>query len=156
MQLRGKLSSFVIMFQPDGLRRLFSLPMQELSDTAAEGHSVLGPWMSQLWQVLGNLASFERRVRAANEALLTQAAPSAAANGISKAVAYVVQAGGCSDLKLLADWTGLSPRHFTRRFTEQTGVGPKLFARIVRFQAALETKALCAGKSWTEIAHDFG
>ncbi len=60
MQLRGKLSSFVIMFQPDGLRRLFSLPMQELTDTGAESHSVLGPWISQLWQVLGNLASFEK------------------------------------------------------------------------------------------------
>lgn len=156
MQLRGRLSSFVIMFQPDGLGRLFSLSMQDLTDTAADGHSVLGPWMSQLWQVLGNLASFAKRVQTANEVLLHQAARSVAASGMSKALTYLVQAGGCSNLKWLADGTGLSSRHFTRRFIEHTGVSPKLLARIVRFQASLETKALCPGKSWTEIAHQFG
>jgi transcriptional regulator GlxA family with amidase domain len=59
-------------------------------------------------------------------------------------------------MRKLAHGAGLSARHFTRRFIEHTGVSPKLFARIVRFQAALETKALCAGKSWTEIALNLG
>ena len=54
MQLRGKQSSFVVMFQPDGLRRLFSLSMQELTDKAGDAHSVLGARISQLWQFLGN------------------------------------------------------------------------------------------------------
>jgi AraC-like DNA-binding protein len=156
MQLRGRISSFVIMFQPDGLQRLFSLPMQELTDIAGDAHSVLGSCMSRLWQVLGNLASFESRVRVVNEFLLPQAARSLPANGISKAVTYLVHAGGCSDIRMLADGVGLSARHFARRFLEHAGVSPKLFARIVRFQAALETKALCTGKSWTEIAHNFG
>jgi hypothetical protein len=35
-------------------------------------------------------------------------------------------------------------------------VRPKLFARIARFEAALEHKACFATKSWTEIAHEFG
>jgi hypothetical protein len=30
LELRGALESFVIMFEPDGMRRLFSLPMLEL------------------------------------------------------------------------------------------------------------------------------
>jgi hypothetical protein len=33
---------------------------------------------------------------------------------------------------------------------------PKLFARIARFEAALDTKARSATKSWTEVAHEFG
>ncbi|MGC1293769.1 MAG: hypothetical protein WA869_01900 [Alloacidobacterium sp.] len=32
---------------------------------------------------------------------------------------------------------------------------PKLFARNARFQAALESKARFATRSWTEVAHDF-
>ncbi len=156
LQLRGKLSSFAIMFQPDGLRRLFSLPMQELTDTSGDAHSVLGARMAQLWQMLGNLASFERRAGVVNEFLLGQAAHSRGANGISQAMTCLVKAGGGSNLKSLADHTGLSARHFTRLFTEHTGMGPKLFARILRFQAALERKVLCTGKSWTEIAHHFG
>ncbi len=33
---------------------------------------------------------------------------------------------------------------------------PKLFARIARFEAALETKARFATRSWTDVAYDFG
>ena len=32
MQLHGAIESFVIMFQPDRLHRLFSIPMHELTD----------------------------------------------------------------------------------------------------------------------------
>ena len=39
---------------------------------------------------------------------------------------------------------------------EQLGVSPKLFARIVRFEAALDSKARSSTKSWTDVAHEFG
>lgn len=39
---------------------------------------------------------------------------------------------------------------------QQLGVNPKLFARIVRFEAALDSKARSSTKSWTDVAHEFG
>ena len=33
---------------------------------------------------------------------------------------------------------------------------PKLYSRIARFEAALDSKARSRTKSWTEIAHEFG
>ena len=51
---------------------------------------------------------------------------------------------------------GLSVRQFERRFSEQVGVPPKLYARIVRFNAALEAKMSAPRRLWTDIAHDFG
>jgi transcriptional regulator GlxA family with amidase domain len=50
----------------------------------------------------------------------------------------------------------LGIRQFERRFIQQVGMRPKLFARITRFEAALESKARFATRSWTEVAHDFG
>ena len=47
-------------------------------------------------------------------------------------------------------------RQFERRFTQQVGMRPKLFARIARFEAALENKARFGSKSWTEVAHEYG
>jgi AraC-like DNA-binding protein len=47
----------------------------------------------------------------------------------------------------------LTPRQFERRFLDQVGVSPKLYARIVRFNAALDRKLQCPNRSWTEIAH---
>ena len=56
----------------------------------------------------------------------------------------------------LADRVGFSTRQFARKFIQQVGVRPKLFARIARFQAALENKGRYPTKSWTDIAHEFG
>jgi transcriptional regulator GlxA family with amidase domain len=51
---------------------------------------------------------------------------------------------------------GLSMRQFERRFSEQVGVSPKLYARVVRFNAALEAKMNAPRRLWTDIAHDLG
>lgn len=60
------------------------------------------------------------------------------------------------EIAALASRVGLSPRQFERRFIQQVGIRPKTFARIARFEAALETKARFATKSWTDVAHQFG
>jgi AraC-like DNA-binding protein len=68
----------------------------------------------------------------------------------------MILSGGRVDVPALAGEAGLSPRQFARRFIQQVGVRPKLFARIARFEAALEHKARFVTKSWTETAHEFG
>ena len=54
LQLQGTLESFVIMFQPDGLHRLFSIPMHELTDRDYEARSVLGGFIANVRQRMGN------------------------------------------------------------------------------------------------------
>ena len=49
---------------------------------------------------------------------------------------------------------GVTVRHFRRAFAETVGVGPKQFARIVRFQRA--ARIAQSGASWTEVAHQAG
>jgi AraC-like DNA-binding protein len=156
MQLRGALESFVIMFHPDGMHRLFSLPMHEMTDRDYEGHSVLGSFSSHVRERLGNAESFEERVRLIDEALLRQSLRSPSLDGISAASHRIVRSGGRVGLAALTDSAGLGVRQFERRFIQQVGMRPKLFARIARFEAALETKACFASYSWTDVAHDFG
>jgi len=50
----------------------------------------------------------------------------------------------------------MSPRQFERRFNREIGLPPKLYARIARFESALESKALSATESWTEITNRLG
>jgi AraC-like DNA-binding protein len=156
MQLQGALESFVIMFQPDGLHRLFSVPMHELTDQDYEAHSVLGGFISHVRQCLGNSKSFTERVRLVDKVLLRQSLRSRGFDGISAAANRIMLAGGRVGIPALADRAALSMRQFERRFIRQVGMGPKLFARIARFEAALETKARSATKPWTDIAHEFG
>ena len=62
---------------------------------------------------------------------------------------------GCLRVQALADGMGLSLRQFERRFTTHLGISPKVYARILRFEAAIHRKSISA-ISWTSIAHDLG
>jgi AraC-like DNA-binding protein len=156
MHLQGDLDSFVIMFQPDGLHRLFSVAMHEMTDKDYEGHSVLGVSISRLQLRLAECKSLEERANCVDDFLLPRSVETRGNDGISAAANRIVLNGGRVQVAALADRAGLSSRQFERRFIQQVGVRPKLFARIARFEAALDAKARSNTKSWTDVAHEFG
>jgi AraC-like DNA-binding protein len=156
LQLRGALEHFAIMFQPDGLMRLFSVPMRELIDQDYDGHALLGAFISRIHQRLGECKSFEERVSLVDELLLRRSLKSPGYDGISAAASRILLGGGRFAIATLADSAGLSMRQFERKFVERVGMRPKLFARIARFEAALDGKARFSSKSWTDVANQFG
>ncbi len=56
----------------------------------------------------------------------------------------------------LSEHVGLSARRFTRLFTLQVGMTPKLYARVQRFQRVLEVMQGRAAHDWTTLAQDCG
>ena len=63
---------------------------------------------------------------------------------------------GRISLDYLAREANLSPRHFRRRCLEESGLGPKQLARVLRFRHAREL-ALSANKpNWSKIAAEAG
>ena len=156
LHLQGTVECFVIFFQPAGLHRLFSVPIHELTDHAYETHSVLGSAVSRLEQRLGEAEGFEDRVRIADQSLLHWSVRALSIDGISAAARKIVAVHGNIPIAALAHDAGISMRQFERCFVQQVGVHPKLYARIVRFEAALESKARTPAKSWTDVAHEFG
>jgi AraC-like DNA-binding protein len=156
MQLRGALDTFVIGFQPDGIYRLFSVPASELTDFDCEAHSVLGSMITKLGERLGNAKSFAERVQFVEEVLLPRALLSGGRDGMSAAAHGIILASGRARIPDLASKAGLGIRQFERRFLLQIGMRPKLFARVARFEAALEYKARFGNRSWADVAHSFG
>ena len=59
-------------------------------------------------------------------------------------------------LDKLASTSNMSFRNFERRFTDEVGMSPKLYARITRFYNALENKMLHPYKRWIDIAYEHG
>ena len=156
LQFQGAVQCFVILFQPAGLHRLFSIPMQDLTDRVYDAHSLLGAFASRLEQRLGECASFFERVRAADRYFLRSAAAPRCPERISAVAAELLSASGNGRVGAIAAAWGLSVRQLERGFQEQLGLSPKLFGRIIRFEAALDRKARSPARSWTEIANDLG
>src|SRR5204863_499027 len=66
----------------------------------------------------------------------------------------LVMSHGGAPVETLAVEVGWSRRHLLGRFREHTGLPPKVFARILRFQKAAALMADPAGPSLCEIALD--
>jgi AraC-like DNA-binding protein len=156
LKTNGRLESFCIVFQPGGLFRLFSLPVHELTDHDCDARAVLGNWISALQVQLSDCGSFVERARTADACMLRVAEASAKPDSISRAAGEILNRCGELSIGDLASKAGLSLRQFERRFHDQVGMRPKLYARIARFEAALDAKARARNKTWTEVAHEFG
>ncbi len=154
--IRGNADSFVILFRPAALHRLFSLPMLELTDLEFDARSVLGASLGNLEQRLGDCRTFEGRASIANEFLLRRALQTGAVDGVSAAAEQMIRRAGTLKIAELAHQAGLSLRQFERRFARQIGMGPKMFARVARFEAAMDCMTRSGVDSWTDLAHRFG
>ncbi len=156
IEISGVHESFSLVFQPSGLHRLFRVPMAELTNRDFDARAVLGPSMSELERQLADCRTFEARARVADQYLLRQIPRAPVMDGVSAAANMSLLRAGQIPVAQLSHSTGLSARQFERRFTQQVGVRPKLYSRIARFEAALDSKLRSPGKSWLRIAHEFG
>lgn len=154
--MRGNVDAFTIVFQPGGLSAMFSLPAATITNEDFDGEAVLGAWLGELARQLGDEISFAERVRIADRYLCARRPPAELASGISRAAKDLHVSGGCLSVSELAQKAGLGARQFGRRFRDEIGIAPKLYARIVRFETALRCKAAAPARRWADIAHSLG
>jgi AraC-like DNA-binding protein len=155
LAMRGRVDEFVILFQPGGLSRLFPVQPEELTNRHFDGRAVLGRSVEELHCGLAEAKSFAERILVADRYLLART-PHIAPGGVIAAAGALHRHRGCVRVSHLAEMTGLSLRQFERRFVAEVGMSPKLYARVARFEAALELKTRTPGLRWTHIAHDLG
>jgi AraC-like DNA-binding protein len=156
MHLRGGVESFGIFFQPTGLSLLFGIPICELTNRQGDASAIIGRSVRTLWNQLGESSSFEHRVLLAEEFLIHEATRIRASSTVVAAANYIFRNYGAVSISDLADRGSISLRQFERSFLKEVGASPKVFARIARFQAALDAKVAAPKRNWLDIAHSFG
>jgi len=156
MELTPGVESFAVFFQPAGLFQLFGTPMHETTNRLYDAQAVAGPCMRELWNCLGEQSTFEARVAAMEMFLrrfLKRALPH---DRVTTAAMHLFRHHGAIRIPKLASRDEISLRQFERLFRKQTGMSPKVFARIARFQSAVDAKIVNSEMSWLDIAHSFG
>jgi AraC-like DNA-binding protein len=156
LHIRGTVDSFCIVFQPSALGLLFGLPAQEFINQGIDAQSVFGPVIGHFHERLADCHTFEQRISVANQFVFGRATNAPSRDGILTATIEILRRAGGARISAIAERTGLGLRQFERRFVQQVGVNPKLFARIARFEAALNRMAHSPQGSWTEVAYRFG
>jgi AraC-like DNA-binding protein len=146
-----------IRLTPIGTHLVLGVPMHELADRVTPIADLLGRegdelperlWEARTWPVRFALLDrlLARRLEAARR-------PDP---GVEHAWARLVATHGAAPVEALAEEVGWSRRHLHGRFRRHTGLAPKVFARILRFERAAALMADPRGPSLCEIAIDCG
>ena len=155
LELRGRVETFVIVFEPGGLSRLFELRADALTDVHFEGAAVLGRGVDELWSRLAESGSFAERIAVAESYLLPRLGAARSPSAVAAAASALLR-GAALRIPKFAEEAGLGVRQFERRFGAEIGVAPKLFARVARFEIAFQRKRQEPALRWTDIAQDLG
>jgi AraC-like DNA-binding protein len=150
----GRIDNFTIHFQPSGFRRLFGIPMSELTDAVYDARAVIGPEIPALEHELADTPGFADRIQLIEERLILLLGFNRRPDPVAVAANSLFASNGIDRVSTMATDAGLSLRQFERRFLAQVGVPPKLYARIIRFNAALDHKLRCRSCAWCRIATD--
>ena len=153
----GEQHGVEVRLTPLGTHMLLGVPMHELADRVVALEDVLGRGGAELPERLHAAGSWPERFALLDRLLarrLEQARRPDA--GVEHSWWRLVQTHGAASVEALADEVGWSRRHLFARFRDHTGLPPKVFARILRFQRAATLMADPAGPSLCEIALDCG
>ncbi len=156
MRLRAGVESFGMFFGPTGFSRLFGIPMSELTNRLDDATAIAGKSIRDLWNRLGDSCSFEDRVLIAEEFLIYRANRAQTRGMIEAAADYIFCHHGAVSVAERANRGSIGLRQFEREFRRAVGATPKVFARVARFQAALDAKVAATTRTWLDIAHSFG
>jgi AraC-like DNA-binding protein len=149
----GRLDVLGVRFRPSGAHPLFRFPMSDLRN-ALIPLSQVADFPESLEGLRDDTVRGRKR---ALDAMLEPRFQKARADhaGFDQAVQSVVGAEGRVKVDDLSRDLGVSCRQLERMFRERVGLGPKRFAKVLRFQSVFRRAAL-EEAPWAALALDCG
>lgn len=154
--LRGRVDAFTIAFRPGGIAALFGVPSRELIDLDFDACDVFGGEIQSLRGQLGEQRGITERASIADQFLCARIPDRVHGSAALAAAREIHGCNGSIQIAQLAGQSGLGIRQFERRFRQEIGLAPKLYACIVRFEAALRLKSAQPVRRWSDIANALG
>ena len=148
---------FGVYIYPFAIPHLIGLPSSDTTDQMPDLATVLGRAGYELDERIMLAPNTATRVAILSEFLRKRFAKLPRKDlAVQSAIRHVIHADQLPNVPQLAGQYNLSTRQFERKFREYAGFSPKLFSRIIRFQAALKHYDGVNTKSLTDIAYDCG
>ena len=141
---------------PFAIPRIFGFPASDFTNISPDLESVFGAEGRRFEQSMIAAVDDLERVRTASNFLIRKLERSSRElPNVHRAVHSILDAKGSVNIVQIAREHALSTRQFERRFKEFAGLSPKLYSRIIRFQAATQHK-FSGVRDLTEIAYACG
>ncbi|NIJ54591.1 helix-turn-helix domain-containing protein [Dyadobacter arcticus] len=149
---------FQVQFQPGALFRLTGIPACELTNSFLDAEAVFGSEIRRVNERLSYTSHYTEMIPIVENFLfyLINRTKPRLEQPIDKVGLFMLQNPGTVSLEWLADQACLSTRQFYQNFIQRTGVSPKLYNRIIRFDKAMKMSNAQPRKDWLSIAVESG
>jgi AraC-like DNA-binding protein len=152
----GRIHVFNVLFHPTGLNRLAGVDMAALVNEAPAASDVLGKSALALEDSVRLAPNFLSRVAAVERWVAMMMEKREPDETMERSSRLLMAVQGRARIGNLVRRSGLSASQFQRRFAIEVGMAPKLFARTIRFDAAMAAHHAAPDRSWTDIVHELG
>ncbi|WP_187775554.1 helix-turn-helix domain-containing protein [Luteimonas suaedae] len=142
-----------VQLRPGAARALFGASAAEFSDRHVPLDDAWGRDGTWLREALHEARDPHAQLAALEAALLARLAPRAMHPSVARALAQIRAIPSAERLPAVA---GISQRHFIAQFREATGLSPKRYARVCRFQYLLRLMEAGRGHPLAELASAAG
>jgi AraC-like DNA-binding protein len=152
--LGGSMLIFQIMFQPTGLHRLTGIPSYELNDEFLDAEDIFSKEIRSINEQLYHAQNYSEMIEIANRFVGDLICRKVKAQHLVDVVSnLLLTVDEKFPLGKLAREACLGAKQFERKFKERTGVTPKLFAKIIRFDRAFCMRLRYPKMRWNQIAY---
>jgi AraC-like DNA-binding protein len=155
----GNVKLLNIIFTPNGFYKLFNLPLNLLTNRVYKVSDIIVKGMTTFNERINEAKNLTDMKNVADELLLSnllRSKTSDVCNSITSTSSIIFQNKGNVNVKNLACEANMSLRSFEKKFAEQVGIAPKIYARLNRFNHALFLRMINSSRSWTDISHQCG
>jgi AraC-like DNA-binding protein len=144
-----------IIFQPGALYRLTGIPLIELTNEYLEADFVFAKNIQFVNEQFHHAKSYTEMVHIANQFVIELVKKVVKdKHPIDEVSKLMLYRDAAVSLDWLAKESCLSIKQFERNFRDRTGVTPKTFSRLIRFDNAFRTKNAKPHLDWLSVAID--
>lgn len=157
MHITSQFRMLSVQFQPGVLSKFLRLPLPEFTNARIDAEAVLAVEIRQVREQLVNALSYGALIEQAEAYLWGRIQRLRIRFGpFDRAVLALAARPHAYTLDQLAHEACLSVSQLERRFRQQLGVGPKLYARISRFGQAHALKQARPALDWLQVVLECG
>jgi AraC-like DNA-binding protein len=159
MIFNGCYSILSICFKPNGFHKLFKFPLNEATNKIFDTEDIFTIPVKRLYEQWQNADNVDQIALFTDHFLLyflKKQKLITLNDSITLISNSMLKQAGYISIEKFAYDANMSMRNFERRFSENLGISPKLYCRIIRFNHALELKLKNPSTNWSSIAQECG
>lgn len=152
----NNMKSIMVKFKHNGFYRLFKTPLPVFENDCYNARQIFNKEFGDVYEKVISAKDVVSKVNEVQQFLIKKSEDAKPYHLLNHAVDNFITHKGNLSIHDLASTACMSVRQLQRKFTDEFGIRPKLYGKLLRFNSANEMKKRLPHLSWGQIASRCG